>query len=167
MIELIYGQDERVIAWATARIPNCRFRDDAKGIGGAIGGELVGAFVFDQFSSQSCFASIASDGSKRWMSRKFVVHGMAYPFLQCGFKRLNVLISERNANSIRFCLHFGGVLEGRLREAGPDDEDMLIFGVLRRDCPYLPENKTRWRDRRGGAPATQSFYAGKTDPAAL
>lgn len=146
-MEFLYDQDERVLPWATARIAHCRFRDDAKAIGAAVDGTIVGAFVFDLFSMNSCFVNIASDGTKRWMSREFVMRAMAYPFLQCGFSRINALISEHNADSIRFCLHFGAQMEGRLREAGPLGEDMLIFGALRRDCPYLRENNRRWKNR--------------------
>ncbi|QND60391.1 hypothetical protein [Mesorhizobium huakuii] len=133
--EFIYGQDERVIAWATSKIANCRFREDAKAIGAEVAGELVGAFVFDLFSANSCFASIASDGTKRWMTREFVVRGMAYPFIQCGFNRISTMISEHNHDSIRFCEHFGGALEGPLARGRARSRGHAHF---RHPAPRMP-----------------------------
>lgn len=135
--DFIYGDDQRLVAWAAERIPGNRFRDDAKAIGSEIAGELVAVAVFDTFSTSSCFVSLASEG-RRWLTKEFSTVCMAYPFIQLGFARINCLISEHNRLSLRFTRHFGWTLEGRVREAGADGEDLLLFGMLRRECRYLP-----------------------------
>jgi RimJ/RimL family protein N-acetyltransferase len=72
------------------------------------------------------------------VTRAFITFVFAYPFLQLGLPRVNCVISERNTDSLRFTRHFGWSEEGRVREAGDDGEDLIFFGMLRRECRYLP-----------------------------
>lgn len=135
--QFVYGDDEHLVAWAEAKIPHHRFRDDAKAIGHERDGEIVGVAVFDTFSPNGCCMGLASDGSRRWMTRDFAVAVMAYPFVQCGFNRITCIISALNEPSLRYTRHFGWTQEGVFREAGPLGEDMILFGMLRRECPFL------------------------------
>lgn len=140
---LVYGDDERLVRWAEQRIPHHRFRDDAVAIGHERADELVAVAVFDTFSPNSCMVGLAADtggrpAAWRWSSREFAMAAMAYPFLQCGFNHITCIISALNERSLRYTRHFGWVQEGVLREAGPLGEDMMIFGMLRRECRWLP-----------------------------
>lgn len=126
-----------MVAWAEARIPNCRFRSDAVAIGHERDGELVAVVVYDTFTAKSCFVHVASSGRK-WNTRDFSIVSMAYPFNQCGFSRINCIISATNRLSLLFTRHFGWKEEGRLREAGAEGEDIIFFGMLRRECRWLP-----------------------------
>lgn len=134
----IYGDDERLVAWAEDKIRHGRFRNDAQAIGHTINGELVGVVVYDTFSARSCLVSLASNGTKRWMTHEFAARAMAYPFLQCGFARLDAKVSSTNEQSLRFTRHFGFKEEGVSRQAGRDGEDLILFGMLRRECRFLP-----------------------------
>ena len=135
----VYGEDDRLIDWAEAIVPNGRFRNDARAIGLERNDVLRAVVVFDTFSQGDCLVHVASDGSGRWFDRGFAVHAMAYPFIQLGNRRISAVISTLNERSLRFTRHFGGWKEeGRLREAGEDGEDMIVFGMLRRECPFLP-----------------------------
>lgn len=141
MSDFVYGRDEDLIGWAEARIPHCRFRSDARAIGHIRDGRVVGVFVYDHFTPRSCFMHFASDGSRRWLTRGFLIRAFAYPFLQCGFARVTGPISETNLPSRRIAEKLGCVEEGRMREEGPEGEDMIIYGLLARDC--------RWVSRSG------------------
>lgn len=143
----IYDRHDELVAWAEERIPGQHFRDDAVAIGHERDGCIVGVVVYDTFTPGSCCIGLASDGSKRWMTREFAMRAMAYPFVQCGFRRITAFVSERNEASLRFTRGTGWTQEGVLREAGPDREDMICFGMLRRECKWLPMNL-----RIGGAP---------------
>lgn len=143
--EFVYGRDEELVAWAQARIPDCRFRDDARAIGRQKNGEIVGVVVYDTFSTNQCFVHLAS-GARKWMSPEFAYHAMAFPFIQCGFPRISCIVSEANFLSLRFTRLFGWTEEGRLREAGPNGEDLVLFGMLRHECRYLPA-PARWFSR--------------------
>lgn len=138
----VYDDKERLVAWAESRLDRIRFRSDAVAIGHERRGELAGVVVFDTFSPTSCCIGVASDGSGTWVTRGFLIRVFAFPFQQCGFNRISALVSERNAASLAFTRNakFGWRQEGLLREAGPDGEDMLLFGMLRRECNprFLP-----------------------------
>lgn len=135
----VYGDDARLVEWAEARIPHHRFRHDAKAIGHELSGKLAAVSVFDTFSPNGCLIGVASEpGAWRWSSRAFLMVTFAYPFIQCGFNRLTAIVSSLNPSSLRYIRHLGWAEEGLLREAGPLGEDMVVFGLLRCECRYLP-----------------------------
>lgn len=133
----IYGEDERLIAWARERL-KVEFRDDARTIGRETDGNIRGVAIFDTFSDTSCLVHLVSDGTRRWITRDFIVRVFAYPFLQCRYPRITCFISAENADSLRLTRHFGWVEEGRLRAAEPNGADRIVFGMLRHECRYLP-----------------------------
>jgi RimJ/RimL family protein N-acetyltransferase len=127
------------VAWAEQRIPNNRFRADATAIGITRDGEISGVVVFDNFTVGSCCVSVASDGSRRWITRELLIRVFAYPFIQLGYRRLTALVAASNADSLNFCRAFGWTREGVLRRGAPDGDDLVVFGMLREECRYLPE----------------------------
>lgn len=136
--ECIFDQNERVKKWASKQIDNIEFRDDAVAIGIEFGDQLVGAAVFDTFSPGDCMVHLASDGSKNWLTKDFIFQVFAYVFVQCKFPRCTATVFENNEPSIRIVQKFGFKEEGRLRESGRNGEDLVVFGMLRRECKYLP-----------------------------
>jgi RimJ/RimL family protein N-acetyltransferase len=76
------------------------------------------------------------------MNREFVLTVFAYPFVQLGLTRLTAVVSEHNAASLNFVQAFGFKEEGRLREAAAGGEDLRIFGLLQRECRFLPHTFT-------------------------
>lgn len=125
-----------MVAWAEERIESCRFRDDAKAIGMERHGALVAVVVYDTFSPISCFVHLAA-AERHWFTREFAIRAMAFPFVQCRFSRINCIISANNRLSLAFTRQFGWKQEGVLREAGVDGADLILFGMLRRECRYL------------------------------
>ena len=137
MSELIYGQDETLIEWAQ-KIIGCKFRADATAIGRASDGEILAVAVFDGFSECDCNIHIASDGSGHALSRGFLTAAFAYPFIQLNMRRVTGLVPASNTKALKFDYHLGFVFEGRCRNALPND-DIIILGMLREECPFLPE----------------------------
>lgn len=127
---MVYGQDERLIPWAE-RIVGVKFRNDATSIGIENSrGEIQGVVVYDGFGECDCNMHVASDGKGRWLSREALVHFFSYPFIQCGFRRVNALVPAKNKHALTFDLKLGFVMEGRLKDALPDD-DLFILGMTR------------------------------------
>lgn len=128
---LVYGEDERLVRWAEERIADLpQFRPDAVAIGHERAGELVAVCVFDTFSSNDCLVHLASDGSKRWMTREFAVRVFAYPFVQLRFSRITCIVSELNLQSLDYTRKMGWVQEGVFRKAGTGGENLCVFGML-------------------------------------
>lgn len=135
---LIYGEDERLVRWAQAGMGGLAFRDDATAIGIERNGELRAVVVFDGFSHCDCNMHVVSDGSKRWLTREFLVHVFAYPFIQCGFRRVTGLVPSKNLEALRFDLKLGFQIEGHIRHAMPDD-DIVLLGMIRENCRFIPK----------------------------
>lgn len=143
MIEYLYGEEDELLPWAAAKIsPMHRFRSDAKAIGMVSGGRVRAVVAYDTFSDNDCRVHLASDGKSNWMTREFAVRAMAYPFIQCNFTRISSLNSILNRPALQFALRFGWVKEGVQREAGWEGEDLLILGMLRRECRWLAVPET-------------------------
>lgn len=137
MTRIVYGEDERLARWSETRIAMSNFTEDAKAIGVERDGEIVGAFIFTNFGPTGCFMNVASDGSWKWLSRSFLVHAFAYPFVQLNYRRVSAVVSELNEPSLRFVQRLGARYEGRMRCAAPGGEDYLMFGMLREECRWL------------------------------
>lgn len=137
-VDYVYGEDERVTAWMAERIGINQFRDDVKTIGIERDGELIGGTAFDTFCERECVLHTASDGSARWLTRDYIKLVFHYPFIQLGFVRLTSFVSVNNPRSLRLAKHFGFVEEGRARGAGKDGEDLVMLGMLRTECRYIP-----------------------------
>jgi len=138
MFAVVYEPQAEMIAWAEARISGNTFRNDARAIGVVRDGALCGVVVFDNFSVGQCCLSVASDGSRRWITREFLIRVFAYPFLQLKHWRLTCLVSASNEPSLRLCEHFGWKREGLIRRGAPDGSDMILLGLLREECRFLP-----------------------------
>lgn len=134
-----YSDPDRYIGWAAQKIGISSFRPDARAIGLERRGDLIAATVYDTFSPGSCAMHIASDGSGRWLNRDFLFRMFAYPFIQCGFRRVTGLIAANNTASLRFARHIGFRDEGVLREEAPDG-DVIVLGMLRRECKWIAED---------------------------
>ena len=133
--KLIYGEEDRLLPWAQERI-GVIFREDAKAIGLERDGEVVAVVVFDTFSPADACMHIASDGTKRWMSKELLLAAFAYPFVQLGLRRLTGLVPAKNKEALAFDEHIGFVREGYHPHACPDD-DLVSLGLLRENCRFI------------------------------
>jgi hypothetical protein len=133
------GQEERLLRWAQQRL-GLQFRPDAKTIGiASADGTLRAVTVFDTFSKVDCLVHVASDQRWGWFTREYAVRTMTYPFVDCGLTRISAMISVDNRASLMFTMRFGGwVKEGVIRRAGGHGEDLVLFGMLREHCLWLP-----------------------------
>lgn len=131
-----------VLDWATCRMQTFDpgfggFRPEARAIAHASGFTLRGVAVYELFSEVDCMVHVVSDGSAKWVTREFCVRAMAFPFIQLRQRRITSMVSERNQPSLQFTRGFGWTEEGRMRKAGPQGEDVILFGMLAEECKWL------------------------------
>jgi hypothetical protein len=138
--KLIYGQEERLLPWATERCGVGDFRGDARAIGLERDGQVVAVVVFDGFSVADCNMHIASDGTRRWMNKSLLLASFAYPFVQLKLNRVTGLVPAKNVEAVAFDIHLGFEPEGRCAKALPDD-DIIILGMLREKCRFITEEQ--------------------------
>ena len=153
MRQVVYGDDARYTEWAAKRIgvqfpPNsvaiglCR-ADDIGAPGGdrdSVGRLIIASVVFEGFSECDCNMHVASDGTGRWLTREFLVRCFAYPFIQCGLRRVTGKVPAKNTAALKFDQGLGFRIEGRCAEAMPDD-DIIILGLLKRNCRFIPQEQ--------------------------
>lgn len=130
MKNVVYGQDHKFVYWAEDVI-GLQFRPDATSIGLEDDqGNILAACVFDNFSLCDVNMHIASNGTRAWLNREYIVRCFAYPFVQCEMRRVTGLVPAKNKAALKFDLHLGFTVEGRLKNALPDD-DIILLGMTR------------------------------------
>jgi RimJ/RimL family protein N-acetyltransferase len=133
----VYGQDERVRNWVAARVDEDRFHETDTAIGLEENGELIAGVVYNMYTGPSISMHVAAVVGKRWLTRDFLYRVFAYPFIQLGCNRVTGLVREDNLQAQKFDEHIGFVREGLMRGACDDGQNMILYGMLRKECRWL------------------------------
>jgi RimJ/RimL family protein N-acetyltransferase len=133
-LSLVLGKG--VVEWIASRTGefNC-FGTDV-GIGWVKHGKIVAGVAYANWNGVNVECHIASDGSRRWLTRQYLWTIFHYPFCQLGVKRITVCVGEGNADSTRFVKHLGFKLEAKLKDAHPTG-DLQIFRMFANECRFL------------------------------
>lgn len=135
MIELTAG--EAVERWVCDEL-GIRFIPTA---GTALGfvrdNELVAGVYFNNYDEQQVVLNAAAKPRSRWLDRRglWVIFNYVFNDLECA--RATAFVPASNKRSIKLLRQIGFVLEGSLTRAAPGDESMLIYRMLREECPWL------------------------------
>jgi len=132
---LIFDDNARVAAWCEQQIEHFSgWGSDPRAIGYELEGELAGAVVYTNYSGANVFATIAMTAP---ITKRFLFSIFWCPFVQFGVNHISCAIEASNLKSVNLCSRMGFLLEGRMREAAVGGEDVLIMGMLKRECPWL------------------------------
>lgn len=129
---------QELLDWAAARYDDNAIDGDTSAIGVEEDGRIMAVAMYNAFTSMSCNIHVVSDGGKRWASRTFLREAFHYPFVQLGLTRLTALVPARNTDALTLDLRLGFQMEGRMAEA-TDNDDLVVLGMLRRNCIWIPE----------------------------
>jgi RimJ/RimL family protein N-acetyltransferase len=137
-MSFVFGQP--VVDWANAHIEGNPGFELPVGFGIIKKSELVGAVVFDNYrpNLKSMCVSIVLT-SKYALTKNRLNELFSYPFNQHSCKRLICMIEKNNTSSINLATQLGFVHEGTLRQASLNNNDLLVFGMLRNECKWLLE----------------------------
>jgi RimJ/RimL family protein N-acetyltransferase len=108
--------------------------EDAQFIGKLGDNGLVGVVAVWNFHGRDIEMGWA--GEPGWLSRSFIRLVLRYVFEQLGCTRITGRIDVSNDVALEQSQRLGFVVEGRMREAG-DDGDVLIVGLLKRECRWI------------------------------
>lgn len=106
-------------------------------IGFERGGELVVAVIFTLMTEVDIVMHVAAKKGSRWCTRDFLGAAFRYPFEQLGLKRVTGFVPADNVDALKLNEHVGFVREGLLRQGAENGHDMIVMGMLRRECRYL------------------------------
>ena len=141
MGNFIYDRQPELIEWAS-KVIDMVPRDDVHALGWEEDGKIRAVTLYDTFSECDCFMHMASDGPRTWLKRAFLFTAFAHPFIQWKKRRVTVPVPSKNTDSLRFVRHLGFEQEGIIRHATKDD-DIILLGMLRENCRFIPETFRR------------------------
>lgn len=136
MRRIITGQDNRVARFVADRLGMHGNFGSCTSIGVEEGGKLIVGVVFTNYNGTNVFTHIASDCSRRWVSRHVLEFFGHYVFDQIKVRRVTSVIDDSNAASINFVEKVGYKLEARLEGAAAAG-DLLVYRLKRDDFRYM------------------------------
>lgn len=115
---------------------------------GLIAGDyLVAGVVYSHWSPSDVMVTIAADETARWATPEYLFAIHDFPFNQIKVRRLNAVVRQSNKRSQQFVEHLGFKAEGLIREAY-EEEDGVLYGMLKRECRWIGEEFKRSLQRR-------------------
>lgn len=114
------------------------------GIGIQEDGRLIGGVAYAEFNGVNIVCHVASDMTRRWMTKWYLWAIFDYPFNQANVNRITVCVGEGNAESRRFVTKLGFVLEATLKGAHPTG-DLLVYRMFKSECRFLTMRGT-WHE---------------------
>lgn len=136
-MKLILGQDEAVATWVAARIPHVDQFSNMAAIGIERAGDLVGGVVYHEYRGNDVQMSCAGSG-RRWLAEGVLRALFAYPFITLGCQRVSAFAPKSNAHTRQFLERLGFIEEGNMRR-GFEDDDCVIYGMLKHECTWIKE----------------------------
>ena len=134
-----------VVEWVAQKTNEFGNFGASVGIGLEKNGELIGGVVFNEYNGVNINIHVASDMSRRWLTKEFLWFIFYYAFEQAKVNRITALIGEGNTHALEFNQRVGFTYETRVKGADPTG-DMLILGMFKEQCKWLDvkheKNKT-------------------------
>ncbi|TXH47560.1 MAG: N-acetyltransferase [Desulfurellales bacterium] len=96
---------------------------------------IIGAVLFNHWRGRTIEAHWAGD--RGWLTRRNIKTIFAFPFYTLGVSRVTALIPSGLCDARSVAERLGFTVDGLLREAEDDGSDLLVYGMLRRECRWL------------------------------
>ena len=125
-----------VVGWVARRTHDYGDFGAAQSLGWERRGLIVAGVVYAEWNGPNVVCHIASDGSRRWLTREFLWTMFDYPFRQLGVRRITVCIGQGNSDSQRFVKHLGFTLETTLQGAHPTG-DLTVWVMWKEHCKWI------------------------------
>jgi L-amino acid N-acyltransferase YncA len=128
---------EIVGEWVKSKIPILGdLGNEYQAIGWAKKGDIFCGVVYNHFSGNDIAMHVA--GSGYWATPAVLRAFFRYPFNQLKCQRVTAYVGSKNSKCLTLVNRLGFVPEGRMREGLPGD-DLMVFGMLRRECRWLED----------------------------
>ena len=102
--------------------------------------KLAGALVFHDLRRHTDVWWTIYSIDKHWCTRKVLRLMFTIAFGKMDCRRISVLVSKSNRQSLDMVRRLGFKDEGLLRQCREDGEDCYILGMLRSECPWINHN---------------------------
>lgn len=124
--------------------------------------DLLGVVTFHDYRvdpSTGAALMIEMSGAGRdehWLSRRSLQFLFGYVFNQLGCRRLTTVTPRSSERVLNVDKKLGFTIEGCLRQALPNGDDLIIMGMLKDECRWIKQGAEdgEKRRRRGNARAS-------------
>lgn len=129
------AENQFLCNWAAKIIGQDEFKN-ARGLGFADHNGIVAVVVLHDLSPPNVFLSWAST-SPRWFTKRtiFIIYDWIFNQHKC--QRVTGLVEKNNKRARKIDEGLGMRLEGVLRKASPSGQDLMIYGLLRKEADEL------------------------------
>ena len=147
---MLSGPKPPLIAWFCARTGRRPDEDWSRSsVVARVSGLLpVAVLVYNHFHKPDIWMHVAAEPGRIWCTPDFLHHIFEYPFVQLDCGRVTALVARPNVRLRKLLLHLGFVEEGTLRESLPTGDDLIAYGMLRRECRWIGESHEQARRAR-------------------
>lgn len=135
-LEIITGEDHIIGPWVMERSGGTWIPGQGQAVGILRDGVLVGGVVYQDYNGVSLRVHQASDGSRRWLSKKVLFLLFWYPFIQLGCRSIIGVIPESNLDARRSTEHAGFELQSIIPDTHPDG-GLCVYALRRENCKWL------------------------------
>lgn len=141
-MDIVYEQNQDYLAWAESRLLPERTLNvpweprQVRWVAGRDAGGVIWVVVFSHFCRRNCELTIATDGSKRWATKRSLRVIFNYPFRTLGLRRVTFIVRDDNHKSQGLVLRLGATFEGRIRRLYEDTVDGIVYGMTREECRW-------------------------------
>lgn len=109
----------------------------AIGITDASDTKLIGAVLYTDHRPKTRSIEMWAVGEGNWLTHQKIRALFEYPFVQLGCNRVMLKVARANKTARAFVKKLGFVEEGKIREGIGPGKDMMIYGMLRRECRWI------------------------------
>jgi len=101
--------------------------------------------VYNHYDKPDIWMHIAAEPGRMWCTPDFLQHIFEYPFVQLDCGRVTALVARPNVKLRKLLLHVGFKEEGVMRESLPTGDDLIAYGMLRRECRWIGASNVETR----------------------
>lgn len=98
---------------------------------------ILAGVVYEGYNGTNINLHVAALRGSYWATRSFLGEAFRYPFEQLGVSRVTGKTPASNVISRRMQEDLGFTEEGVIREGMPNGEDLVIYGMLKRECRWI------------------------------
>ena len=142
-MKILYGEDARVIAWMRNVLPVDRNAETALGVV-RDDGTLIAGFACVRFlerNAKPVSMEICVVATRPIWARPEIMRDLLfYPFVQVGCVRLTSMVAASNRLARKTNEKAGFVQEGVIRKGFDGTDDLIVYGMLRNECRWLPKD---------------------------
>jgi hypothetical protein len=107
-------------------------------------GTIKAGVVYADWNGSNIFMHVAAEPGVVWLTRGSLYTFFAYPFIQCGCRRVTGWVEASNMAARELDEHLGFVEEARLKQAARDGGDVILYAMTKDQCRFLGDRYARF-----------------------